>query len=294
MSSNGVPFVLVSSETLPLTKELAIAHRDMPASPTERTYNEKRAQTLARKFERDQLLPCQWAKATWKGKSVRMNGQHSSRVLADIDPFPTGSFVHMDVYEPTSEEGMAMLFRQFDARVSGRSATDCSHAYQGLFNEIAEMDEIKSLAAIKGINRFHKFTGEGEVFSGDDLGRMYFNRSYDKFISFVNELLSGKCKELKRDEVLAATYGTFLASESKSRSFWQDVKTAHKDGYPSAVLDGQLERNAAQTDSKKKLKPVALYAICVKAWNSYLSEEAAPSGGWKHTSGKALPEIHSA
>lgn len=292
MSSNS--FVLKSSETMPLTKELTIAHRDMPASPTERTFSESRAKKLRLVFEDGLLLPCTWAKAIWKGKHVRMNGQHSSHVLADLDPFPDDTFVHMDVYEAQSEEGMAQLFRQFDARVSGRSATDCSHAYQGLFDEVAAVPETKALSAIKGINRYHKLSGEGEHFSGDDIGKMFFNRSYDRFIGFIDELLSGKCKELTRDEILAAVYGTYQASETNAAEFWKDVKTAHKDGHPSQVLDEILEKDAEQTDSKKKLKPVSRYAICVKAWNSFLADEACPSGGWKHPPTKALPEIHSA
>jgi len=291
MSSN--PFVLRSSETLPLTKELAVAHRDMPASPTERSFSESRAKKLRQSFEGGLLLPCQWAKAVWKGKEVRMNGQHSSSVIAELDPFPDGYYVHMDVYEPYSEEGMALLFRQFDARISGRSSTDCSHAYQGLFDEVAEHDEVKALAAIKGINRYHRLTSEGEVFSGDEIGKMFFNRSYDSFIEFICDLLSGKCKELKRDEVVAAMYGTWLASTSEATKFWNDVKTAHKDGEPSQVLDEQLEKDAEQTDTSKKMKPVSRYAICVKAWNAYVGNESCPSGGWKHPKTKALPEIHS-
>ena len=295
MSSTTVasPFALTSSKTLPLTREMAIAHRDMPASPTERTFQDSRAKKLRQSFESGLLLPCNWAKAVWQDKDVRMNGQHSAHVLCELEAFPENAFVHLDVYKPVDEEGMALLFRQFDARVSGRSATDCSHAYQGLFNEVADVDEKKALAAIKGINRYNDFTGNGEVFAGDDVGRMFFNRNHDDFIHFVAELLTGKCNELNRREVLAAVYGTYRESAVRAQEFWKDVKTAHKDGYPSQVLDAQLEKDAEQSDRKKKMKATQLYAICVKAWNAYLTEEPAPSGGWKHPEKKTLPEIHS-
>lgn len=293
MSSNGAPFVLVSSETVPLTKELAIAHRDMPASPTERSFSESRVKKLQDSFTRGLLLPCQWAKAKWKGKDVRMNGQHSSRALCELEVFPKGQFVHIDTYQPTDEDGMALLFRQFDARHSNRSPTDCSHAYQGLCDEVAAVDQAKALAAIKGINRYHRFTGDGEVKSGDDIGLMFFNRAYDKFIHFIDELLSGKCQELKRPEILAACYGTFLVSNERAAEFWTDVKTAAKDDSPSQVLDGQLEKDKEQTDKKKKLKADQLYGICVRAWNAYLADEDPPRGGFNQPTKKALPEIHS-
>lgn len=291
MSSKS--FALVSSETLPLTRALAVAHRDMPASPTERTFSDSRAKRLRANFDDGLLLPCQWAKATWKGKDVRMNGQHSSFVLAEMEEIPEGSFVHMDTYKPTSEEGMALLFRQFDARYSNRSSTDCSHAYQGLFEDIAEVDEVKALAAIKGINRYHRFTGEGECFSGDDIGKMFFNKAYYKFIFFTADLLSGKCKELQRNEIIAAVYGTFLQSEERSKEFWRDVKTAAKDDSPSQVLDAQLEKDKDQSDTKKKLKQDQLYGMCVRAWNAYVAGDAPPRGGFNQPPKKALPEIHS-
>lgn len=292
MSSTS-SFALTSSETLPLTRAAAIAHRDMPSSPTERTFSESRAARLRAAFADGLLLPCQWAKAKWKGKDVRMNGQHSSFVLAEMESIPDGSFVHVDTYEPTSEEGMALLFRQFDARYSNRSSTDCSHAYQGLFDEVRDVDEVKALTAIKGINRFHRFTGEGQVYSGDDIGRMFFNNAYYKFVHFTESLLSGKCKELMRNEIIAAVYGTFLQSEAKSKEFWQDVKTAAKDDSPSQVLDGQLEKDKDQTDRKKKLKQDQLYGMCVRAWNAYVAGEDPPRGGFNQPAKKALPEIHS-
>jgi hypothetical protein len=273
---------------------MAIAHRDMPASPTERTFSESRAKKLRETFESGHMLPCAWAKAEWQGKEVRMNGQHSASVLCAMEEFPSGARVHMDSYTPENEEGMALLFRQFDARVSGRSATDCSHAYQGLFSEVAKLDEKKALAAIKGINRYHQFTGEGATFSGDDIGRMFFNRNYDGFIRFIGDLITkGKSNELNRSEVLAAVYGTYLQSETRAGEFWKEVKSAHRDGHPSQVLDAQLEKDANHTDSAKKMRAIQLYAICIKAWNAHLTEEPAPSGGWKHPEKKTLPEIHS-
>lgn len=293
MSSNKL-FSLVSSVTVPMTRELAIAHRDMPASPTERSFSSSRAKKLKTAFESGLLLPCNWAKAIWDGKEVRMNGQHSSHALCEIEAFPEGAMVHMDVYEPTSKEGMAILFRQFDARVSGRSSTDCSHAYQGLHPEVSQFDEVKSLAAIKGINLYHRHTGEGQVFAGDVLGSMFQNRSYDRFIGFICELLSGKCKEIHRTDVIAAIYGSYLASESKAVDFWNDVKTAHKDGEASQVLDQQLEKDRDITDAKKKMKPVSRYAVCVKAWNCFITDGKVPSSGWNHPPKKALPAIEQA
>jgi hypothetical protein len=287
-------FTLRSSETLPLTRELAIAFRDMPASPTEREFNANRATKLRLAFETGRLLSCNWGKAVWKGKEVRMNGQHSARVLAELEPFPVGSFVHMDVYEPISKHGMAALFRQFDARVSGRSAVDCSHAYQGLFDEVSQFDQKKSLAAIKGINTFHRFTGDGEIFSGDELGQHFVNRSYDKFIAFVQDLLmGGKVGELNNQHILAAVYGTFLESESRAEEFWNDVKLQKKDGSVSQMLDQQLDKNCSQTDSQKKLKPMQLYGIAVRAWNAYLAGDDPPRGGFNQPEKKPLPEIHS-
>src|SRR5262245_23652237 len=126
-------FRLVKSETLPLTPDLAERFKGMLPSPTERMLDPTRVKMLREKAEHGHLITFNWATAKFGDREYRMNGQHSSTVLCELNgTFPQGLKVHLDSYEVDNKAGLALLFRQFDARKSSRSPTDVSHAYQGL------------------------------------------------------------------------------------------------------------------------------------------------------------------
>src|SRR5262245_1144877 len=101
-------FHLLHSTVIPLTPEFAREFRDLPASPTERDLVPARLRYLRRQAEGQRLVTFQWAKAQYHGTWVRMNGQHSSTMLCELDGlFPTGLFVHLDEYATESEQDLA-------------------------------------------------------------------------------------------------------------------------------------------------------------------------------------------
>src|SRR4051794_32418671 len=90
-------FRLINSEVKPLTKEFAEYFRDLEASPTERELNPARLAHLRAKADAGQLITFGWATAKMGDKTVRMNGQHSSNTLCELNGgFPTDLKVHLD------------------------------------------------------------------------------------------------------------------------------------------------------------------------------------------------------
>src|SRR5262245_35477996 len=129
-------FELVKSETVELTRKFAEEFRDMEPSPTERELKVSRVQELMGRFTAKRTIPFQWARAYIDGQEgvfLRMNGQHSSTALCELDGhFPVGGKVHLDTYKVKDRNSLALLFRQFDPRASARSVDDISGAYQML------------------------------------------------------------------------------------------------------------------------------------------------------------------
>ena len=126
-------FRLEKSETKALTPDLAKRFRDLVPSPTERAFDEARAKMLREKAAAGQLIAFNWATAKLGDNEYRMNGQHSSLVLCELNgQFPENLKVHLDSYVVDDKEGLALLFRQFDNRKSGRTPTDVAGAYQGV------------------------------------------------------------------------------------------------------------------------------------------------------------------
>ena len=144
-------FKLEKSETKPLTQDLAERFRNLMPSPTERGFDEARAKMLREKAAAGQLIAFNWATAKFGDKEYRMNGQHSSAVLCELNgSFPDGLKVHLDSYVVDDKEGLALLFRQFDNRKSGRTPTDVAGAYQGLYEALKDVPRGAAKLAVEG------------------------------------------------------------------------------------------------------------------------------------------------
>jgi hypothetical protein len=283
---------LKKSETVKLTRDVALQHRDMTPSPTEREFDAKRVKFLRGKIVEGLFLPPSWAVAEFKGKLVRMNGQHSSHALCDSNgDFPKGITAHVDTYAATDADDLAMLFRQFDARQSCRSSLDIAGAYQGLFDGLENVNRKHALQAVKGISWYLR-TIDGEAApTGDDIGKMFSNNSYHGFICWCETVFTSKCLEMQRDQVVAAMYGTYILSESRARTFWSNVaKGGVDEGSVEGMLSEQLTSDRDEKDSRKKLKAAQVYGICAKAWNCF-SEGTLPKGRFQHPKGKPFPEL---
>src|SRR6188768_1597800 len=101
-------FRLTNAEVKPLTRDVAIAFRDMDPSPTEREMNPSRITHLLEKATAGQLVTFHWSTAKLGNRVLRMNGQHSSSMLCDLNgTFPDGLMVHLDEYEVDSPDGLA-------------------------------------------------------------------------------------------------------------------------------------------------------------------------------------------
>jgi hypothetical protein len=113
----------------PLTPELAKTIAEMPGVPGERKLKTGRLAFLHTHVEKGSFVGPNWAVATDRsaGQQYRINGQHSSHMLAALDEalFPADLIVTVDYYECDSirEDGPA-LFDLFDNPKATRSDTE--------------------------------------------------------------------------------------------------------------------------------------------------------------------------
>jgi hypothetical protein len=273
-------FRLVNSETKPLTPELAERFKAMSPSPTERAFDPARAKMLREKAEAGQLITFNWAIAKIGDKEYRANGQHSSSVLAELNgQFPQGLKVHMDTYEVDDTDGLALLFRQFDNRKSGRTPTDVSGAYQGLYPELRDIPRGAAKLAVEGAAWYEKKVEGLPAPSGDDVYTLFGKKSLHKFIKWIGEVFSVKTPELRRQTIVAAMYGTFEKNETEARRFWTEVSRGgveYEDNHPTTVLDTFL-KSVFEEKKKWDLHPANLYQASVYAWNAYRDNKTITS-----------------
>jgi hypothetical protein len=265
------PFALIASEVVPLTRELAQQFRDMPGSPTERTLNPSRVKHLKEKAMAGQLIPFQWATAECEGQTYRMNGQHSSEMVCELDGLPSNGTVVLQRYRVADRNGLALLFRQFDDRRSSRTPADIAGAYQGLEDDLRDLDRKRAKLAIEGIAWYQANVEKVDVPKGDARYQWFHDASLHPFIKWVaGSLLSSKTPELNKPAVVAAIFGTWLANREHAERFWEDVAREgdqFSEDAPSTAVDRWLLANFEEPDPT--MKPANFYQGCIFAWNAY-------------------------
>jgi hypothetical protein len=279
-------FTLMLSEVIPLTSELALKHRDLTPSPTERALEPSRVLYLKEKIEAGHMLPFHWATAQLNGDLLRVNGQHSATALTQLAQFPKGGKVHLDQFKADTKDDLALLFRQIDPKKSARSSLDVSGAYQGLYDELKGVPrEIAKLAA-EGVQWYRrKVAPTSGVMSqrGDDqysvFGDVDPEHKVHEFVKFCGELLNFKVEEMKRIQVAAAIYATYLVNEPECNKFWNKVRRegdVYNDTDPSTVLDkwlGQIYKKEIEA------KPASqIYQGCVYCWNAHRENRQITTG----------------
>lgn len=273
-------FELINAETKPLTKEVAQQFSTMSASPTERRLDPARVKHLKSKIEAGQAVTFHWSTAEVGGKKVRMNGQHSSAALCEMNgSFPEGLIVHLDHYRVEGHDGQALLFRQFDDRKSGRGPADVSGAYQCLYPDLVDVPRNAAKQAIEGISWYRRQI-EGlpkeRAPSGDDVYELFNESVLHGFIRWTGEVIGIKQPEMRRVQVASAMYGTFTQNEAVAREFWADVARGgveYEEDAAASVLSSWLVA-AKRKELKNPPKQAHFYQACIYAWNAHREGKA--------------------
>jgi hypothetical protein len=180
--------------------------------------------------------------------------------------------VHHDHYRVLSREGLAMLFRQFDDRASGRSPADVAGAYQGLHPSLAKVKRRTAKIGIEGIAWWRRHVEGLPVPMGDSQYTLFGIESLHPFLIWLDQVMSSKTSELERSTVVAAMYGTFVRNEQDARTFWSSVARGgdeFDDTNPTTVLDNWLKAYVENPKGQKPLKPTNFYQGSIYCWNAY-------------------------
>ena len=169
-------------------------------------------------------------------------------------------------------DDLAILFRQFDDRKSGRSPADVSGAYQGLHEALRNVPHAFAKIGVEGVAWYRREIDKTSNITADDRYVLFGEQALHGFLCWLGELFSIKTPELKRMTVVAAMYGTFTKNEKEAQKFWGQVARGgveYEDDAPATVLDAWLKAMAEDKRTSERLVPANYYQGCIYAWNAY-------------------------
>jgi len=203
-------------------------------------------------------------------------------MLCDLsdEEFPTNSVVHMDEYKVEDWEGLALLFQQFDAGKSSRSAEDVAGAYKGLHRKLDELDVKLAKQGIDGIAWYRSTVVGAPVPKGHLRYELLNNEALWPFLLYLPQVFNMKTPEMRNNYVVAAMFATHEASTIAAEEFWKQVAIGGDvttNNHPTKTLDDWLQAVKTQTDRAKKPKPYQVYQGCIQAWNAYRQKKPVAS-----------------
>lgn len=262
---------LLKSETKTIDNALVSRFATMNPSITERPLDEGRVDYLATKIVEGSAIPFLWSYAVLDGVEYRVNGQHSSYALAQMNGnMPANLVAHIDEYAVKDESELVHLFRQFDARKSGRSPVDVANAYASVVPGLQGINvDILKLGA-EGINWGFSAVDRQPSKKADD---RYIELTYPQNLDFLQGLgaiFTIKTPELRSLPVIAAMYKTHFVDPEKSAEFWASVARGgdeFDETDPARALDTWLRR-LKDKFQRPDVRPLQIYQACIFAWNA--------------------------
>jgi hypothetical protein len=250
----------------PVTRELAEEFATMPSWKGERPLRQDRLDMVAAKVERGLFHSPTWAIARLGQLTYRMNGQHSSHVLAACDQIPTGLQVTILEFQVDSEHDLAELFSQFDNPDSARRMFDVLHAH-------AATDPFLSTCAVRTLQIILAGVSQanGQFSSDSNADRAALMHSHSAYVQFAQRYSSRR--HIMYMAVIAAMYLTWKRDKPRCEQFWDLVASEeHADSnnatrvlarFLTSEVVGRTRRGGMRWDRR------AVMVKCLHAWNAY-------------------------
>jgi len=264
---------LVQSKTVELTGEVVSQFADMTPSIVERPLDEGRVDYLANRLSEGNAIPFIWSYVTHNGIDYRMNGQHSSIMLDRLNGnLPAGLIAHIDQYEVDTEAEMVNIFRQYDARKSGRTPMDVTNAYASVVPELNGIArDILKLGA-EGINWARSTVDRLPAKKADDRYEELMKSQNLTFLQWLGSIFSIKTPEMREQPIVAAMYKTYFVDIEKANEFWSSVARGgdeYNEQDPARAIDNWFRLMKADKN-KMGVRPAGVYQACIFAWNAFV------------------------
>lgn len=274
---------LTKKQTRAATRKFAEEIASMEACPHDRPIAQRIINHLNSALLEGQFRSPSWAVAKCKetGKMYRVNGKHSSTVLALVNGhFPKGLSVDWEEYECDTSEDVAKLYSSFDRRESARLTGDINRAYAAAHPNLIDLPSAVINLAVSGISSSlwqDYYAIKPEVRAAKLLEHPDFVVWLDKILT-PNKDGAKRLRHLKRAPVVAAMFATYCKAKAASTEFWRLVKDGAGQDHKSAdrklnayLLENALAGGGHRSGRIAGVNQREMYVKCLHAWNAWRS-----------------------
>jgi len=265
----------VGSQLEVLTKELAQQFSSMEPLPGERDPKPGRILFFQKHLKEGTFIDPTWSKGICKadGKEYRLDGQHSSWMLANLDlaePFPE-LMVTIQIYEFDSIAGdSATLFDIFDNPASVRTDIDIMGIFKAPYMELKDIPKKFLDQVAKGI-RFQQreLTANGEVFQRRSKGVYFKHEVYRNFAVWLYQFHASKHDwMISKDGIVAEIVNDYQYNPQLAYDFWSQV-FFESNPDPDHITRDLSTTLKDWTRATKKKTALQFQKMTKKSWDTY-------------------------
>lgn len=271
-------FRKIESNSQPLTLELAKEFVALKPVPGERELRPPRLHYLAVQLRDGTFGGPNWSRGIDRetGQLYRLDGQHSSNLLADLPSgltFPEGLLVTIDTYEFDLVEDTAAVFDLFNHPKSARTSEDAMGIYRARIPAFADLERNFLLKVANGIAEYEKTQEQGVLYEPRKRG-LYFTHypKFEKFAIWCEEFNSYKNDDfLNKAVIVAEMCHHFLLDQPRATEFWRLV---FSENHPEVDHETRILAQTFREWSMvpKKYRPDQYRSRSKTAWKHYLRE----------------------
>lgn len=267
-----MPAMQISSQTLPLTFELAHEFASMTKIDNDRELSESRMESHKKKVATGEFYTPRWSKCYCKenGITYRVDGKHSSTLFTQI-PIPSGMTVTILEFEAETKIDVAVLYTQFDTPESVKTKSDTLKAITS-FNELINSLPVKFKNDISKAFELAINPTKGKC--SNNIRERALGMLEPEKLTFIewlyNNLYIGYsgAKHIWRSPVMAVMYLNYQKDPQDTLEFWGRVRDENGDK-PTWVCR-QLAKWLTTTSLNNTPDIYReFYVRCMQAWNAH-------------------------
>jgi hypothetical protein len=211
--------IIEGPKTFKVTTQIAQQFADLPHINRERNFSQARYNGHRKSLDQGRLRPPEWASALCREDGVEygVNGQHTSKVLAEAPPELIKDIkVTLTRYECPTLEDVSILWSTFDPKMSVRGARDIYSAFAGAAPELNRIasNYINAIAAGLGYSQeiAKSFSSASRLNATERGEKLVEESDYVKWAASL--LVSDDGRHLMRSPVTAAMFDTWKKSQA--------------------------------------------------------------------------------